>query len=210
MKLETIMPGLEYGLAPLGYRHYGALAFTLMMQESKDAENTIIVRNKDGSYEVKQIYRKYKSYLNSPEFDNTTGKSYMFSGEAESHKEKTPLPLVFQPFYEFAQRIDTRYNQCSVNWYRDGSEYIEPHSDCMAKAVKNSSIMILSFGEVVGMDFIPKDPIIPSEVVYLHHGSVVVMSDELQKSHRHGIKPNQFTHGSHISITFRMMRGEEV
>lgn len=51
-------------------------------------EDSVIVFNKTiKQYENKKIFRKYKSFLNTPSFDESTKKSYMFSGQ----KKKTKL-----------------------------------------------------------------------------------------------------------------------
>ena len=89
---------------------------------------------KDGQYEKKTIFRKFKSYLNQVAFDKTTGKSYMF-GEDQPSDNFVELPEAFKPF------MMDGYNQCTINWYEANKDFIEPHSDRTAKIYDDIKII---------------------------------------------------------------------
>ena len=44
------------------------------------------------------------------------------------------------------KKLDPRLNELLVNWYRDGSDYIGPHSDDERELVKGAGIYCISYG----------------------------------------------------------------
>ena len=163
-----------------------------------------VLNKATSQYVDKQIYRSYENYLHTPAFDPTTKKSFMFNGAG--FKE---LPAEYQPFYEELLTLTPTYNQVVVNYYQDGTEFIEPHSDCTAKFIEpTSSIAIITLNESHPrfMQFEARSPEDPSFELSLENGSVLVMGGRFQQKYRHGIAPEPDNGSKRISITVRQMK----
>ncbi len=150
----------------------------------------------NGEYETKKVFRKYMSYGVSPQFAHTN-KSYMFN-----HKQSS-IPDVLVPYLEYAKSLNPNYNNCYVNWYDSGENYIHPHSDCTAQLVENSSIIIINLNEgdyertfkIQHKDGGDK----------LSHGKCLMLNSKEQKSYRHWVNKENTLQGR-ISVTLRMIK----
>lgn len=174
--------------------------------------STVQIYNKTTkTHEDKKIFRRYRSYLNTPELDTRVKKSYMFSG-SDGNERGEELPEVIK---DFMGVIDIRYNQLVVNWYLSGDEYIEMHSDCDAKMEKDASILILSFSKdmVANHAFTLEaregsDVAIPHLSLPLAGSTTIEMNDVCNKLYRHGVDKAVDPEAVRISLTCRMMKGE--
>lgn len=169
-------------------------------------EDSVIIFNKTTKqYENKKIFRKYKSFLNTPSFDETTKKSYMFSSQKEK-QNYLELPDLLKPIYDDILSLDKRYNNCVVNWYQDGNDWIEMHSDCTAKLLNNSPIAIVTL-----TNGYPRTLKIVSRgkshhyTVPLFNGSIIILDNKSNTEYRHGIDPDPTNECSRVSLTFRMV-----
>ena len=175
---------------------YATDNFQAMFDQKPDTIGSVQVI-KDGVYVEKQIFRFFKSYLKQVEFDKNTGKSYMFGSDGPE-EGYIPLPNVFKPF-EFLGLG----NQCTINWYREGLDYIEPHADCTAKWVGNEVHVInllRDSNQVMNMDLYSQDKTEKVGFIPMCHGDIVTMDKEFQVTHRHGVGVPPC---DRISITFR-------
>jgi len=92
-----------------------------------------------------------------------------------------------------------------INWYKDGQDYIEPHSDCINSLVPNSSILILNLNEgnyertfKIEHKLNPKDNL----NIRLLHNRVIILFTEYQTNYRHWVEQEDTSEGR-ISVTFR-------
>jgi hypothetical protein len=90
--------------------------------------------------------RWQQSYLNTPIYDEqiSQNSSYMFSGKTNDIKEE--LPPEFQTILNYVNKSENKpaYNQVTVNWYENGSDYIPYHSDYTDKLVPNTDILVVN------------------------------------------------------------------
>lgn len=175
-------------------------------------------------------HRYQRSYMNTPPialFESRPEShkykyrtSYMFSG-LDDTKNRDELPAIFQPFYEHMKQsfADCTYNQASVNWYADGTDYIAFHRDCEEFMTGNKHIAIVTFNEVADQcrDLVFKlDHKTPEAVIKqrglverlsvpLEHGSVLVIAGDTQTYFRHGIEPVELG-CKRISMSFRQFQ----
>lgn len=165
------------------------------------ADNGVVqvVNKETGEYEQKPIFRKYKSYLKQVPFDKNTGKSYMF-GADEPTCDFIELPDIFRPF------MLEGYNQCTVNWYKGGVDYIEPHGDCIAKLERGSNIVVISVNrnkkEHAIMNIYNTNGTTVKDIP-LMSGTLLEMSQGFQVDYRHGVKVSDY---DRISITLRAVK----
>jgi len=120
-------------------REYLNYAEIKKLEPQQDCEVSIF--NKETKqYQKKIIYRKYKSFGLSPSFKET-GKSFMFNNQTND------IPKELECYLSFAKLLDKAYNNCYVNWYDSGENYIEPHSDCNDQIIDGSLIIIINLNE---------------------------------------------------------------
>lgn len=173
--------------------------FNLCTQK-KNSEVVIFDKENKNFYN-KQIYRKYMSFLNVPEFDQEVKKSYMFCEKAKE------VPQELLKYLAFAKSIDPRYNQMVVNWY-EKDDYIEAHRDCTSKFIdKEAPILMLNFNEddqienARDMVFNNAEDENDSYTEKLVNNSYLLINNNTTHRHRVG-KGNS----RRVSITFRMIQ----
>lgn len=176
-----------------------------LLRYLKSGHNTVLSYDKKtGKHFNKQIFRHYISLGKIPKFDPNHPKSYMFHG-AEGAKQFKDLPSELLEIITDIKNRDSRYNQFVVNLYEDGSEYIEPHSDCDKDMIENYSILIKSLGATRTMRFTKRTDHTLVEDIELKHDSIIEISKDRNKTTRHEILPSN-TNEPRISITARMMK----
>jgi len=165
--------------------------------------------------------RWHKSYLHYPKYNESIfGKrSYMYSStKDEQHRT---LPTLLEPFLEHmnAGQKQHKYNNVIVNWYLDGSNFLQGHSDCKIGMVPDANVSILTLNEDdeqprkiqfnVKQRFYPKRSTY-SSVKYskieltLPHGCIIKMHGDVQYYFKHRIPRQEEVTSSRVSISFRM------
>ncbi len=213
---------------PVELKQYGSDNFDSMFYLHPENRGKVLVFNKDETnpeWNEIDCFRWSKSYLNTPKFDETVMKSYMFSGNNDNKPKSymfagnkdtninDKLPEAFEPFYNYMKTIDNKNNQVIANWYNDNNDYMPFHSDCEANMVKNHTIAMINLN-VNENDYpyrtfriIPKDinDSLYNEVdIILRHGIVITMGGDTQTKFRHGV-PKCYNEniGQRISLSFR-------
>lgn len=179
-----------------------------LMEECPEELGKVLVYNKDtGEHIEKEIFRKYKSYGFTPDFDETVKKSYMFCEKSENP------PKCIKALLGICIDYNQRFNNCLVNWYTSKEEYIQPHSDCTAKMVDDAKILILNFNETDNATNI-RDFVIESKPGFpdfelripLTQGLAILMGGDTQKRFNHHVPPSKHENSRRISVTLRQMK----
>jgi alkylated DNA repair dioxygenase AlkB len=171
---------------------YAWSEFDAMMALSPDSSR-VVMYNKDV-----ESPRLHRSYLCTPKYENINY-SYMFCGINDSNESL--LPEVFQPLLDFANVGEaTPFNQITVNWYRDGNDFIAYHSDYEDK-MATTDVMVISLGATRNFDLKKKGEL-TTTTVPLTHGDILVMHGDTQKEYRHRV-PKDGSSSPRISITLR-------
>ena len=185
---------VEYHLPNLDYD-------TLKALEPTNDSYVSVFNKTSNQYEDKMIYRKYKSYGISPTFKETN-KSFMFNCQS------LEIPKELEPYLQFAQSMDKGYNNCYVNWYDSGENYIEPHSDCNDQLVHNSMIIIINLNEGQyerSFKIQHKDDCGDIKEIKLKHGHCLMFNSAEQTHYRHWVDKEDTKEGR-ISVTLRMIK----
>ncbi len=176
------------------------------------------------THKQKFIYRTYINFLNTPKFDDSVKKSYMFCGDVRGE-----IPQVFSEIFDYALSLDPNYNQMTVNYYEDGDDFIEPHSDCTAKMIDNAKILIVNVvpkgslprpfvftvknkepGRLIQIDDIMRTSMIENNLnIQTKNGTVIEMSREDQEIYRHEVPKTGNPSHKKITITFRQMKNND-
>lgn len=106
--------------------------------------------------------------------------------------EKNLLPLV-----------DQKMNHCVTNFYRDGMDFIDHHSDKDLDLDKNGVIVSVSLGDERILELKrrsePKDTV----RMVLPHGSMLVLGPNTNKLFTHSILRNKDSQSPRVSLTLR-------
>jgi len=196
-----------------------------VVQLSEDTKNYILEnfgqmyklkpdsRHKIVSYnEEIETYRWSRSYMNTPVMDasHVECNTYMFSGFDQGHNRED-LPELFQPIYKEIKDLDSRYNQCVINWYRDEQDMIAMHSDCERQMVPDYNIAIVSLYPSVEesreLKVKPKGDNNNSRqiTIPLYNGTVVIIDSQCNKNYVHGISRYNLKKTNRISMSFRQI-----
>ena len=141
----------------------------------------------------------------TPRWQQTYGRNYKFSGM--DHKALPIDDPYFKLLMEWVnQHSGKQYNQCLVNWYKDGDHYIGAHSDDESQLEPNSDIYSFSFGS--NRTFIitsKKDKQFKTKLI-MNDNSLIIMCGEMQKYYKHAVPKTKVIVGQRINITFRLFK----
>lgn len=131
------------------------------------------------------------------------GKAYNYSQIAYPFQEF--LPELMEINKKLKPVIGFEPNNCLINYYLDGKSKMGYHSDQTDILVEGTGIAIVSVGETRTLRFKSiADPELFREY-QLTPGSLVYMTQEVQKNWQHAI-PKSDTEKGRISLTFREMK----
>lgn len=130
-----------------------------------------------------------------------SGRSYTYSGITSRPNAWNAVLL------HLKQRIEActgcAFNSVLLNWYRDGEDHINWHSDDERELGRNPTVASANFGAT--RDFLLRRKDDPSRklVVPLRHGTLLVMRGELQHHWEHAVPKRKRVHESRFNLTFR-------
>lgn len=137
-----------------------------------------------------------------PRFLKAYGQDYHFSNEnhtAEPIKDPFLLKLLHHVWME---EKNTSANGILVNWYRDGNDYIGPHSDDEKTLIPGAPIYSFSFG--AERDFVLKNKKTKECFVFkLKDNTVCIMGGDCQKEFTHTIPKRLKCKERRINVTIR-------
>jgi alkylated DNA repair dioxygenase AlkB len=99
-----------------------------------------------------------------------------------------------------------QFNSVLLNWYRDGEDYLNWHSDDERALGENPTIASANFGETRDFVLRRKDDKAQKLVIPLKHGTLLVMSGSLQHFWEHAVPKRKKVSGSRFNLTFRNVR----
>jgi alkylated DNA repair dioxygenase AlkB len=100
---------------------------------------------------------------------------------------------------------NVQFNSVLMNWYRDGEDYINWHTDAEKELGKNPVIASVNFGEA--RDFIIRNNKDNSNkiTIPLKHGTLLIMRGELQHFWQHSVPKRKRIKSSRFNLTFRVI-----
>lgn len=146
----------------------------------------------------------------------TFGSSYEFAGQKSicmNMQEKDWPELVRLVVDDARTRSGSdAYNVVHVNWYPDGGAGLAPHADDIRKMVPGMCIYSYTFlsepGNPRGFQVYTNTDEIAQELL-LDDGDLVVMTADMQKHFKHGVKKStakRFKHLKRINLTVRAFK----
>lgn len=131
------------------------------------------------------------------------GLSYTYSGINSQPNDWNDGLLYIKK--EIENIAGVSFNSVLLNWYRDGDDYLNWHSDDEKELGINPVIASVNFGET--RDFIIRKNDNNSEkiTIPLEHGTMLVMRGEMQHFWQHCVPKRKKINGSRFNLTFRII-----
>ena len=129
------------------------------------------------------------------------GKNYTYSG-IESHPNEWNKGLLY--IKEKVEEVaGTVFNSVLLNWYRDGEDHLNWHADDEKELGKNPIIASVNFGEKRDFIIRKNDDHSKKISIPLNHGTLLIMSGELQHFWQHSVPKRKTVKSSRFNLTFR-------
>ncbi|XRB15870.1 alpha-ketoglutarate-dependent dioxygenase [Pseudoscourfieldia marina] len=122
------------------------------------------------------------------------------------------VPLLDSVRHEVENLLDNKweFNYCLLNRYRDGRDFVGPHSDHEDNIVKGSPIVTVSLGCTRDFVLESRDDIqaVTKEklTLMMRDGDLLVMPTGCQQVYKHGVPARRNLLGERISLTFRVVK----
>ena len=130
-------------------------------------------------------------------------KSYTYSGITFQAKKWNKGLLYIKQKIE--ERLNLKFNSVLLNWYRDGDDHMGWHTDDEKELGKNPIIASVNFGEE--RDFLIKSNKTDEKIsIPLKHGTLLIMSGELQHHWKHSIPKRKKRKNARFNLTFRTIK----
>jgi alkylated DNA repair dioxygenase AlkB len=152
---------------------------------------------------IQHIIKVWGRECTQPRKTCMMGAEYSYSGSV--HPQSPWHPAVKELMERINREFGTDFNGCLLNYYRDGNDYIGPHSDDEKTLAANSSVFAVSLGACRTMKFAKKASTLnPTHSVQLENGSLMAMTGpKFQRTYTHTIPKEPKALGPRISLTFR-------
>ncbi|MGY0408035.1 MAG: alpha-ketoglutarate-dependent dioxygenase AlkB family protein [Polaribacter sp.] len=128
-------------------------------------------------------------------------KSYSYSGlTLQPNKWNNGLLFLKEHIEKIAI---ANFNSVLMNWYRDGEDYINWHTDAEKELGKNPTIASLNFGATRRFLIRRSDDNSIKLEFPLKHGTLLIMKGELQHFWQHSVPKEKKVKQTRINLTFR-------
>ncbi len=132
-------------------------------------------------------------------------KSYTYSGIKSQPNEWNKGLLYIKNEIEKIAKV--QFNSVLLNWYRDGDDYINWHADNEKELGENPIIVSVNFGETRDF-FIRKNDKSEKITIPLKHGTLLIMSGEMQHFWQHSIPKRKKAKQARFNLTFRVINNK--
>ena len=129
------------------------------------------------------------------------GKSYTYSGITSRPNEWNKGLLYLKDRIENCAEVE--FNSVLLNWYRDGEDSLNWHSDDEKELGINPIVASANFGETRDFVVRKKDDKSKKLVLPLGHGTLLIMRGELQHFWEHSVPKRKKVKESRFNLTFR-------
>lgn len=124
--------------------------------------------------------------------------------------ESCPMLAEIVPILDkLEERFGFRPNNCLVNYYPNGDSTMGFHSDSIEELIGDTGISIISLGTERAIAFQNKQNKSQQYSYLLKSGSLLFMSQDIQRHWKHAILKQRETSGR-ISLTFRLLASNEL
>lgn len=129
------------------------------------------------------------------------GAAYKYSGILSEPNPWNKGLLYIKEQIEHVAKV--RFNSVLLNWYRNGDDYLNWHKDDEPELGINPTIASVNFGETRDFQIRFAADHEFKLSIPLTHGSLLIMSGEMQHYWEHSIPKRKKVHKSRFNLTFR-------
>jgi alkylated DNA repair dioxygenase AlkB len=153
----------------------------------------------------------FEDLKNNIEWNKTMKARFTESfGVAYNYSQMTyPIKTMPDNIEELCKKIKKQFNfkpnNCLINFYLDGKSKMGFHSDQIDILAEDSGVAIISLGETRILRFRKIDNQTETVDYQLNSGSLIYMTQEVQKVWQHSI-PKSKTENGRMSFTFRKIK----
>ena len=132
------------------------------------------------------------------------GKAYMYSGILSTPNTWNKGLLYLKT--EIEKVAQMQFNSVLLNWYRNGEDYLNWHTDNEPELGENPTIASVNFGATRDFQIRQMSDHSMKFTVPLQHGSLLIMSGEMQHYWEHAVPKRKKVTSSRFNLTFRNIR----
>ena len=137
---------------------------------------------------IKIFGKKIKIPRKQVLYGKNTNLTYSFSGQTTHAKLIEKDSLLEKILTQVNNYTNGSFNTILINFYRDGNDYICPHSDDESELNTSKGIWSLSIGGARTFNITDKDTNDKVLDLHLEDGMLIGMIGDFQKQFKHGIK----------------------
>lgn len=173
----------------------------------KEKLSEIKFKNIDWHHDKIKMYGKDIYLPRYSAWYGDSDKPYTYSGLTLQPKKWNKGLLYLKS--EIDKVSGVNFNSVLMNWYRDGEDYINWHTDAEKVLGKNPVIGSVNFGET--RDFVIRMNDKSDKItIPLKHGTFLLMSGEMQHHWQHSLPKRKKVKGSRFNLTFRIIKPDLV
>lgn len=131
------------------------------------------------------------------------GAAYTYSGIKSEPKPWNPCLLYLREHIE--RYSGARFNSVLLNWYRNGEDYLNWHTDDEKELGTNPTIASVNFGETRDFQLRRNSDHQQKITIALQHGTLLLMQGALQHHWEHAVPVRKRVAGSRFNLTFRLI-----
>ena len=137
-------------------------------------------------------------------FSDVVEGNYMY-GDVRVCRSQNLTPSLREILGHINERYNSDYNGIIINYYRDGSHYIEKHSD--SRNHPENGVLLISFGGHRNFRVFDKKSDVKVKDIDLIHGEMLHMGGEFQSEFTHDVERNDSITTERYSISFHKYMG---
>jgi alkylated DNA repair dioxygenase AlkB len=171
---------------------------------SEDKLNTVNFKNINWRHDKLNMYGKVVYLPRYSAWYGDNDKPYTYSGLTLLPNEWNKGLLYLKK--EIEKTVDIKFNSVLMNWYRDGHDYLNWHTDAEKELGQNPVIGSVNFG--ASRDFLirnNKDNTMKLTIP-LKNGTLLIMKGELQHYWQHSVPKRAKVKDVRFNLTFREIK----
>jgi alkylated DNA repair dioxygenase AlkB len=170
---------------------------------SGDRLSKVQFKNIDWSHDKLMMYGKEVYLPRYSAWYGDSDKTYTYSGLTLQPKKWNKGLLFIKDKIDKVAKV--HFNSVLMNWYRDGDDYINWHTDAEPELGKNPIIGSVNFGET--RDFIIRKNDKSEKIsIPLKHGTLLIMGGEMQHFWQHSAPKRKKIKKARVNLTFRKIK----
>lgn len=174
--------------------------------QDKERLSAVMFKNVEWQHDKLMMYGEEVYLPRYSAWYGDSDKPYTYSGLTLQPKKWNKGLLYIKEKINVVAGVE--FNSVLMNWYRDGEDYINWHTDAEKELGKNPVIGSVNFGETRDFLLRRRDKVERSDnlAIPLKHGTLLIMSGELQHHWEHSVPKRKRAKRDRVNLTFRIIK----